>query len=249
MIHVVWRHRAEYACALSPTPDYAGICVWDLHSFDRRRAPPDFRRHLGDDAVGGMASPLPAGARHTVGRPLPSPASPLMARSNCSVWSRSCDFAVAQAALGFDPFRRHSSPRTESLGGATLRALGVPGLGLALRQEPAGGTHLLDRPLADRDPGPRHRSRRHARVGATGEAARPANRQPRLGEVGDCEGRATVRVLRRAKDSFSRAGAIRGDQGARSISATTGPNTCSASPPPARAKAWAGCSDAPHLAG
>jgi len=188
VIHVVWRHRAEYACALSPTPDYAGICFWDLHSVDWRRAPSDFRRPLGDDAVGGMASPLLAGAGHAVARPVPSTASSLMARSDCSAWPRSDDSALAEAALGFTPLGRDGSPRTGSLGGAALRALGVPGLGLALRQEPAGGTHLSGRPLADRDPGPCHRPRGHARLSATGKAPRPADRQPRLGEVGKCGG-------------------------------------------------------------
>src|SRR5208337_1012195 len=144
------RHRVEYACALSPTPDYAGICVWDLHSFDRRRPPSDFRRPLGDDAMDCLASPLPAGAGHTVARPVPSPPSPLMARSNCSVESPSSDSSVAKAALGFAPLRRHSGRCTGSLGRTALRALGVPGLGLALRQEPACGTHLSGWPLADR---------------------------------------------------------------------------------------------------
>ena len=118
----------------------------------------------------------------------PSPASSLMARSNCSAWPRSDDSALAKAALGFDPLRHHSGRCTGSLGRTALCALEVPGLGLALRQEPAGGTHLSGRPLADRDPGPCHRPRGHARLSATGKAPRPADRQPRLGEVGKCGG-------------------------------------------------------------
>ena len=106
VFHAVWRHRAEFACSLSPSPGCAGICLWDLHSVDWRCVPPDSRRPLGDDAVdlsfldfGGPGRPWPTTQKPETKTP-PSQMTEAFWESGVPSKTRTCDLRVRNGVGG-----------------------------------------------------------------------------------------------------------------------------------------------------